>query len=437
MFSPIGMYDWIIGEVVLLLQPIIDLSEKLKQIIMEKQQLNLKERQYYIDWLRILLILSVFLFHVGMIFNTWDWHIKNDQKFEELKNVMTFLHYWRIPLLFLVSGAGTWFALGFRSPQEYLKERTKRLLIPAIAGIFLLVPIQVYLDTNLAGRMNQYMSIFDFYPHMFEGIYPDGNFSWHHLYFIIYLFVIALLISPFLKFFRSALFSQFKMWLERIIIKPFRVNLFLIPLILSQIILRPYFPEETHALFDDWATFAFYLLFFLAGFVLLSNKNIVESICKHRLLYLIQSVLVTLFMFKVPDLAKTKETGEFLWDLGSILVAWSVSICAIGYARKYLNINSGFRKVANEAIFPFYLLHQPVIVVTGYYIVRWHISVLLKFALITSISFLVTVLIYMILIRHFNFLRVIFGLKIKSRESQLTVLNSSGSEFFTEECKAS
>ena len=74
---------------------------------------QMPERQYYIDWLRILLILSVFLFHIGMVFNTWSWHIKNDMQYDGLlQDVMSFLHLWRMPLLFMISGAGTYFALG-------------------------------------------------------------------------------------------------------------------------------------------------------------------------------------------------------------------------------------------------------------------------------------------------------------------------------------
>jgi len=404
---------------------------------MEKSTQTIKERQYYIDWLRILLIFSVFLFHVGMIFNTWDWHIKNDQKFEELKNVMTFLHCWRIPLLFLVSGAGTWFALGFRSPGDYLLERFKRLLIPAIAGIFLLVPVQVYLDTNLTERMAQYKSIFDFYPHMFEGIYPNGNFSWHHLYFIIYLFVIALIITPFLRFFRSSKFSHFMEWVEKVFAKPLGVNLFLIPLVISQIILRPFFPEETHSLFDDWALFVFYLLFFLAGFIMLSNRKIVESISRYRLLYFFQSVGVTVFMFKVPYLANNQLTGEILWLFGSILVAWSVSMCAIGYARRYLHVNSLFRKIANEAIYPFYLLHQPAIVVTGYFIVRWSIPVYMKIILITLISLGLTLSIYFLLIRRFDLLRIMFGLKVRGPKPLPSMQQSISPAYLSEKSKAS
>ncbi len=382
---------------------------------MDNLNQNLKERQYYIDWLRILLILSVFLFHVGMIFNTWDWHIKNDHRFEELNNIMRFLHFWRIPLLFLVSGAGTWFALGYRTPGEYLKERSRRLLIPAIAGIILLVPIQVYLDTNLTGRMSQYKSLADFYPHFFDGIYPSGNFSWHHLYFIIYLFVIALIITPFLKFFRGIRFKGFVRWLSKIISRPFGANIVLFPLILSQVILRPLFPEETHALINDWATFTLYFIFFLSGLALLSDKDTAVSICKNRLVYLIQSVLITVFMFKAPSLVNSDEVGDILWMVGSIILSWSVSISAIGYARKYLNINSDLRKIANEAIYPFYLLHQPVIVVTGYYIVRWDIPAIVKFVLILSISFFVTISIYQLIIYRINFFRIIFGLKPGSR----------------------
>jgi hypothetical protein len=349
-----------------------------------------------------------------MIFNTWDWHIKNDQKFEWIDGIMRFLHYWRIPLLFLVSGAGTWFALGFRSPGEYLKERSKRLLIPAFAGIIMLVPVQVYLDTNLTERMSQYKSLMDFYPHFFEGIYPKGNFSWHHLYFIIYLFVIALIITPFLKYFRSEGFVYFMNWFSGIISRPFGANVVIIPLMLSQVLLRPLFPEETHALINDWATISFYLIFFLAGFTMLSNKNIVDSISKYRVLYLIQTVLFTVLMFKIPSLVDSEDTAETIRIAGSIIVAWSVSICAIGYARKYLNFNSEVRKLANEGIYPFYLLHQPVIVVTGHYIVTWNVPAIIKFALILTISFFATISIYQLFILRINILRIIFGLKPKA-----------------------
>ncbi len=372
------------------------------------------ERQYYIDWLRILLILSVFLFHIGMIFNTWGWHVKNDQLYGGmLQKIMSFLHYWRMPLLFLISGAGTYFALGKRTSAQYLGERFRRLFIPFVVGIFTLVPVQVYIE-----RASSYSSLLDFYPHMFEGVYPAGNFSWHHLWFIVYLFVIALLISPFLNMLRSERFLWFVSSIEGFFTKPFALNIILIPMILSQIILREYFEVNTNDLFNDGASLALYIIFFMSGFMLLPNKNIIEAIRKQRLLYLVETIAATVIMFRGPALAGSERTGDIIWDVCSVVIALTCGLTAIGYAKQYLNSDSKFRKLANEAIFPFYLLHQPVIVVVGYFVVGVHIPVLMKFVLITVTSFTIVAGLYWLVIRHINFLRLIFGLKMIKKEKQ-------------------
>jgi glucan biosynthesis protein C len=366
-----------------------------------------QERQYYIDWLRILLIISVFLFHNGMIFNTWSWHIKNDLQYDGLlQQIMTFLHYWRMPLLFMLSGAGTYFALGKRTSGQYLSERFKRLVIPLVVGIFTLVPVQVYIE-----KISQYDSLLDYYPHMFNGVYPDGNFSWHHLWFIAYLFVISLFISPFLNSLRGKRFEIFTQWIEKIVTKPLALNIFIIPLLLSQVLLRPYFEVGTNALVNDWASFTYYIIFFLAGYILLPVRNITEAMRKYKLWYLAEVIAVTIVMFKVPGLVKSEALAEDIWDVSSIFVAWSCAITAIGYAKQYFNINSPFRKLANEAIYPFYLLHQPVIVVTAYFIIQLDITVLWKAFAILFSSFALIVAIYWFLIRPFNLLRVIFGMK--------------------------
>jgi hypothetical protein len=349
-----------------------------------------------------------------MIFNTWDWHVKNDQQYGGiLRSTMSFLHIWRMPLLFLISGAGTYFALGSRTSAQYLSERFKRLFIPLLAGVFTLVPVQVYIE-----RASLYSSLPDFYPHMFQGTYPEGNFSWHHLWFIAYLFVIALLISPFLNFLRSARFGRFIIRIEGFITKPLALNILIIPLILSQILLRRYFEVNTNDLINDWASMALYIIFFLTGFIFLPSQNISEAIRKQRLLYLAETIAVTTIMFKVPYITGSERTGEIIWDVSSIFVALTCGITALGFAKQYLNRDSKFRKLANEAIFPFYLLHQPVIVVVGYFIVGMHIPVLLKFALITLTSFSIVTGLYWLLIRRFNFLRLIFGMKMIRKVKQ-------------------
>lgn len=370
------------------------------------------ERQYYIDWLRILLILSVFLFHVGMIFNTWGWHVKNDLQYGGIfQRIMAFLHVWRMPLLFLISGAGTYFALGKRTSAQYLGERFKRLFIPFLVGVFTLVPVQVYIE-----KATSYSSLLDFYPHMFEGIYPAGNFSWHHLWFIVYLFVIALLISPFLGMLRSARFAGFIRGIEGFLTKPFALNILIVPLILSQVLLRPYFELNTNDLIHDWASMAIYIIFFLTGFALLPHKNIIEAIRKQRLLFLAETVILSIVMFWLPSRVGSEKMGDLIWDVSSVYIALTCGITALGFAKHHLNFDSKFRKLANEAIFPFYLLHQPVIVVVGYNVVGLSIPVLLKVGIIAFSSFAITAFLYWSLIRRLNFLRLIFGMKMVKKE---------------------
>jgi len=365
------------------------------------------ERQYYIDWLRILLIMSVFLYHIGMIFNTWPWHIKNNEQYGgALRQIMTFLHFWRMPLLFMLSGAGTYFALGKRTSAQYLSERFKRLIIPLAAGIFILVPVQVYIE-----KIDLYGSLPEFYSHMFDGIYPDGNFSWHHLWFIAYLFVISLFVSPFLNFLRGKRFQEFRSLVEKIVIKPFALNIFIIPLLLSQIILRQFFETETNDLVNDWASFTYYVIFFLAGFILLPSQNITEAMRKYRSGYLAEVILVTLVLFTVPEMVRSEESGDIIRDVSSVFLAWSCAITAIGYAKQYFNKNSPLRRLANEAVYPFYLLHQPVIVVVGYFTIQLGLSVAWKAPIVLFSSFAITVSVYWFLIRPFNLLRIIFGMK--------------------------
>jgi peptidoglycan/LPS O-acetylase OafA/YrhL len=395
-FLPMGRYGFFVTMAVFL--------EK-TATVMKTQNSFKHERQYYIDWLRIILILTVFLFHIGMVFNPFEWHIKNENQFAFLAPIMSFLHLWRMPLLFLISGAGTYYALGKRTTPQYLKERIHRLLIPLAAGIFLLVPVQVYYE-----RIDQYASLLHYYPEMFQGTYPEGNFSWHHLWFIAYLFLISVITVPLLRSLKTGFFRRFRTTIEAIAHRKLGLNVVLIPLVLSQVLLKPYFPKETHDVVNDWAFIAFNAIFFISGFVLFTNRRIISSLKTQRRWYLSEALLATLFFF----ISRQLETmNGWPVEVLSIVVSWSCGVTAIAYAATYLNKDSRFRKPANEAIYPFYLLHQPAIVIWAYYITGWNTAAGWKALLIMALSFITSSGIYWLLIRPFNVTRLLFGMKRK------------------------
>ncbi len=378
---------------------------------MSTNELPKKQRQYFIDWLRIGLIISVFFFHVGMIFRPEQWHVNSTESFPFLDPIMWWLHLWRMPLLFLVSGVGTFYALGFRTTKQYIKERITRLYIPLTVGFFTLVPMMVYVE-----RIDLYNSLWDYYPHMFDGgPYPVGNISWHHLWFIVYLLVISLLISPFIRFSKGDHFKNFRKKLVVIVSKKMGLNWILPILILSQVILRRYFPNSTHALMDDWAYFTYYLLFFLSGFILFTHKTVINAAAKQRRLFLLQTLVFSVLLFNISTLFNHPIVRDYAYGICEICIAWSCSIMVIGYAKKYSDKNHKSRKYLNEAIYPFYLLHQPALIFIGYVVLQWNISFGLQAMLITLLSLIAIIVSYWFVIRKFNILRIAFGMKKKTK----------------------
>ncbi|NOU61094.1 acyltransferase family protein [Marinifilum caeruleilacunae] len=369
------------------------------------------DRRYEVDWLRILLILSVFIFHIGMFFNTFGWHVKNNVQTTDLNALMSFLHIWRMPLLFFISGAGTCFALGNKSLGRYASERNRRLMIPFLFGIFTLVPIQVYLE-----KVDQYSSLLDFYTHMFEGTYPEGNMSWHHLWFILYLFFISMVAIPVISWLRSTNAASFFTFVDKLVSKKGGLLLLVIPILISQLILRPHFPNSTHGFVDDWAYMALYFIFFIYGFIFAKSKMFAQNLIKQRYINLIAAIVATVLLFSRNYISENDMWQNYSYLLTSILVAWFVGLAALGFSFKYLNFNSKFRKYANEAIYPFYLLHQPIILLIGFYMKDLEMSIALKAFYLTSLSLVASIGIYVFLIRPFNCMRIVFGLKARKKE---------------------
>ena len=386
---------------------------------MNTQIKSKNERKYFIDWLRIGLIISVFFFHVGMIFRPEQWHVNSAESFPFLDPIMWWLHLWRMPLLFLVSGVGTFYAIGHRTSWQYVKERFRRLYIPFTFGFFTLVPLMVYVE-----RIENYGSFLDYLPHMFDGgPYPVGNISWHHLWFILYLFIISLLIAPVLNYTKSGHYNMVRGRLIAVISRKMGLNWLLPIIILSQLILRQYFPNSTHALYNDWAYFTYYLLFFVSGFMLFTSDKIINTLANDRRLYLYQTTVFTILLFALPSIfGESSIVQDYSRGITEMVISLSCGLTAIGYFRAYFNKDHKLRKVLNEAIYPFYLLHQPALIFVGYVVLQWDISYGMQAVLITALS-LVFILIGYFIIKKFNFLRVVFGMKRKQKIEPSKIVN--------------
>jgi glucans biosynthesis protein C len=383
-------------------------------------------RRHDLDWLRLIAIIILLFYHTGMLFNPWGWHIKNDETSESFRYWMVFLHYWRMPLLLFISGAGTYIALGKRTTGEYAGERFKRLFIPLVFGMFVVVPPQIYYE-----HISKYPSYLDFYKTVFEFIpYPKGSFSWHHLWFVAYLLLFSLIAIPLLIFIRSPRSESFKGRLSGILSRPSGV--LLIPalgILITQVILRPHFPDETHALLDDWAFFVFYFCFFLFGSVCYSSRQIWESLGKNRkhLITAAMFVLVPFYLFYfhllgLIDLPWSDEQVEISFDVTTVFVSWFWVITVIAFGQHHLNRPHAWLDRVNEGLYPFYILHQTAIITIGHYVCQLQWSIAAKFWMVSISTLISCTVFYLFLIRPFNFMRILFGVKVK-RQSKPAMLS--------------
>jgi len=380
---------------------------------------SLSARRHDLDWLRLIAIIILLFFHTGMWFNTWGWHVKNSDTTASFNYWMVWFHFWRMPLLLFISGAGTYMALGKRTPNQFASERFKRLFIPLVFGMFVVVPPQIYYE-----HIKEYDSYWDFYKTVFDfKPYPGGSFSWHHLWFILYLFLYSLIAIPFLKYLHSEKSLRFRERVYKILSRPVTI-LFLpaIIILITQIILRPYFPEETHNLIQDWAYFTFYFLFFLFGMLCYSNPNLWESIGANRRYLLVAGLFILVPFYgiylhfrEIIHLPWDMDIIETAFDVVAIFLSWFTVITVIAYGQHYLNKPHPWLKYVNEGLYPFYILHQTVIISIGYYICQLDWSIAVKFFSISFLTLISCIVFYALVIRTNNMMRLFFGVKTKDK----------------------
>ncbi|MEM6377669.1 MAG: acyltransferase family protein, partial [Bacteroidota bacterium] len=149
----------------------------------------MSKRLHYIDWLRVLAFMTLILFHCAVPFvEHYTWEINNDETSPWITRIIWWTHQWRLPLLFFIAGVGVRFSLKRRSVLKFFGERTLRLFIPLVFAIFFITPFQVYFEWLQKGRISS--TFLEFYPQVYEIVpYPDGAFTWSHMWFVAYLFV--------------------------------------------------------------------------------------------------------------------------------------------------------------------------------------------------------------------------------------------------------
>ncbi|MFX1433220.1 MAG: acyltransferase family protein [Promethearchaeota archaeon] len=365
------------------------------------------ERRYDIDWLRIIAVFLVFIFHCSRFFDLNDWHVKNDVLDLGTTIFFNFLGGIGMPLFFIISGMATFYFLGFVNARIYTKARFIRLMIPFLFAIFTQIPIQVYLD-----RVNHSEfigSFFEFYPQYFNGLYGyGGNFPWtgFHLWFLILLFLFSLITVNLFVYLRKdenlKKISKIAFFFK----KPGSLYLLIIPVLILELLN----PLSILGKFGGYNLFSL-LVFYIIGFLLASDKEFKQSIGNHGRFALIIGIISTILLLVIIIFF----FNEFLFWILGLTYVWSWLIVILGLGSKHLNFNHKSRKFLNESVMPFYVLHQTVIVIIGFFVVQTSLIIILKYLIISIVSFAIIIALVFI-IRRLNVLRFLFGMSFKKKK---------------------
>ena len=370
------------------------------------------ERRNDLDWLRVLVFALLIFYHVGMFFVPWGWHLKNNVIYEWLKWPMLFLNQWRLPILFLISGMGTYYALGKRSWGKFSRERLLRLGLPLIAGMLLIVPPQVYYERLGEGSFSG--SYLEFQDIAFQGIYPEGNLSWHHLWFLPYLLLFSLLLSPVLVGIARRP-GKFMGWIRRLLQRPGNLYLLVVPLYLIEVLLEPFFPVN-HALIGDWFNLAFSGFLFFLGFILIgAGPQFWESLEKIRKTALAVGVLAFAGLLFIWLVLTDSLLVHLIEGAVKVVNLWSWILVLLAYASKMLNRPSKALAYANRAVYPFYILHQTITVALAYQLMDRDWGLLPKALILILGTFGLSWAIYDLIILRVSWLHPLFGLKPKRK----------------------
>lgn len=357
-------------------------------------------RYDFLDWLRVIAIGILFFFHTGMLFVGWGYHLQNAEVIAGLQLPMDIAHRLRMPLLFVIAGASLWYACRRYTAGQALKERLWRLGVPVVFGMLVIVPPQIYVERLSDGQWNA--GYLQFYVQQVLQLqpYPEGNFSWHHLWFIVYLLVYVPLLLPLIAAAKRVRWAPAPGWW---------LVLLALPLALNEALLKPRYPES-HALIDDWYIFNHYLLLTLYGVLLARMQGAWDWLARHRKGWLATMIVVTAVGLGLLESGRVQRDTP--WDaLIANVFTWTCLLTFLSFGRQFLSHENRFLRWAREASYPFYILHQTVLLVIAYWIIDQPWSPGLKFWCVLVGTFGLCFVLYETLVRRLSVARWLFGMK--------------------------
>lgn len=345
----------------------------------------MSERRYDIDWIRVIAIALLMVYHVAIVFQPWGLMVgfmTNSEPWESLWLPMTMLNVWRIPILFFIAGIGVFFSFRNRNLKQLLKERALRIGIPYLFGIVAIVPI--------------YLIILQTYYDWKIEFVPQESHLWFLGNILCYV-IITILPMHFLRSGANSLIAaKLRQLFSSFFIFPFVIFCFVMETVIVNPPLYEMYAKTSHGFFLGWLAFVFGYLFAFAG------DDFWNKLVKLRWLFLGFAVLF--FTFRTGDyLSFPKKI-----NLPIETCLWIFAIFA--FARKYLSFPHKFLNYFSKAAYPLYILHMVFLGLSCSFLLPLVINVQLKLCMVLIGTIGGSLICYELVIKRNKYVGRVFGI---------------------------
>jgi len=345
-------------------------------------------RHYGMDWLRIGAFQLLILYHVGMAFVPWGFSVKMGPPADWTVIPMFLTNPWRLSLLFTVSGFAS-AALHSKSegPGAFVRSRLARLGVPLLFGCAVIVVPQPWVELvtqhGYAHGFWWFVAHDYFRPQIIDGVLMP---TYMHLWFVLYLLAYTLAFGALLTL-PEAWKTRIATTFERLLAGPQLLPLGIAYFYVVRFYLSPGV-EDSHMFVNDWSAHASYFAAFLFGVLLRRSERLQATVraawAPAAALWAIGYAFTAGCEIAWPG--NTPLPHQFRWvhGLARGLQIWAAIVALCGIADRFWNRDHAWRPMLAEAVFPFYIVHQTIIIVVGYWLLATDTNQIERFAILVA-----------------------------------------------------
>ena len=375
----------------------------------------MESRKYFLDWLRVTAFGLLILFHVGMLYVSWQYNLKSPRLFPGIEPLMNALSAWRLALLFLISGVASYSLIDKLGVAAFVRDRVRRLLPVILIGMYVVIPPQTYVV--LVSRGITHMD----YPTFWWTQYLRANQTlvrplhmtmptWDHIWFLVYLLIYALMAA-------GAIWAGRRLGVRALPSVPSGLLICgpAVWLAFANVLILIEWPT-TQALVNDWGGHLKWVGVFVTGLLAARQDRFWALLEAHRGKTLAVTAVLLAILFRINDP---------VWSVVSGLYGWAAICTLCGFAKAALDRPSPLLTHLNEAVLPIYVLHQPILLITAFWLFPLRLPLPVEVTLLVGATGLGSLAIYEFMIRPFPVVRFLFGLKPKHRSGRRALAHVS------------